>query len=106
MPMSPDDLMDTGDYELYNPRVQGLRARETAPMIRSIDELIIPDTRLLGACTIKHPRENNTTGPDHHLSLIFAGKVKVLPHCGVKLHFGRVWPCWQTSNLGERQHPS
>ena len=38
MPMSPDELMDTGDYELYNPRVQGLRARDAAaPMIRSIE---------------------------------------------------------------------
>jgi hypothetical protein len=35
MPMSPDELMDTGDYELYNPRVQGLRAREMASGNRS-----------------------------------------------------------------------
>ena len=39
MPMSPDELMDTGDYELYNPRVQGLRGRDATPMIRSLERL-------------------------------------------------------------------
>ena len=32
--MSADEMMDTGDYELYNPRVQGFRNRETVPVVR------------------------------------------------------------------------
>ena len=33
LPMSADEMMDTGDYELYNPRVQGFRNRETVPVV-------------------------------------------------------------------------
>ena len=31
LPMSADEMMDTEDYELYNPRVQGLRNRQQQP---------------------------------------------------------------------------
>jgi hypothetical protein len=36
--------MDTGDYELYDPRVQGIRNREQAPVIRSIPYLMLKST--------------------------------------------------------------
>ena len=36
--------MDTGDYELYDPRVQGIRNREQAPVIRSIPYLMQKST--------------------------------------------------------------